>query len=472
MNSAQRRKFGVIAASAGTTDAVGAPTAGVSGLSKLLDVVVIGGGIAGLAAARRLKREGASAVVLEARDRLGGRIHTQPLDRGGVIDLGAQFIGDAQRRISALVDEVGLTRVAPHQDGDSLYRADARGGKPERMDEGTLPLSLLSQLDAYQATQRLCRRAVNDPADRNRLDAMTASEFITAQTFTRATNALLLGHLESESCVAGGEISALEMLDQLASIGGFAGEQASAQWFLAEGAGPLIQHLAASLGASMALKAPVMGLEWKSDRMVLETPQGSFAARQVIVAVPPQLFGRMRLMRWLSAAQQRVLAEYRTGTVIKTLLVFAEPWWRKLGLSGRAGGAGGFFNAMVDASPADGSLGILVLFSTGPSGRRLAATRSESARIELALEDLRNTVADTPATLFARSVDWNVDPWTLGGYASRRGLGGWVQAPDLFHSRECLHFAGTETADEWRSFMEGALQSAERAADAALRGLG
>jgi monoamine oxidase len=435
------------------------------------DVVVIGGGIAGLAAARRLKGEGASVVVLEARDRLGGRIHTQPLERGGAIDLGAQFIGDAQRRISALVDEVGLTRVKPHQDGDSLYRADAGGGKPLRMDEGTLPLSVLSQLDAYQATQRLGRRAVTDPAERTRLDAITASAFVADQTFTRATNAFLLGYLESESCIAGDEISALEMLDQLASIGGFAGEQASAQWFLAEGTGPLIQHLADGLGASIALSAPVVGLERKSDRMVLETPQGSFAARQVVVAVPPQLYGRMGLTSWFSAAQQKVLSEYRQGAVIKTLLVFAKPWWRELGLSGRAGGAGGLFNAMVDASPADGSIGILVLFSTGPSGRHLAATRSEAARIGLALEDLRNTVANAPATLFARSVDWNDDPWSLGGYASRRGPGGWMQAPDLFQSRECFHFAGTETADEWRSFMEGALQSAERAADAALRGL-
>jgi monoamine oxidase len=466
------RRSDLASAPASATVAADAPASRVSAMPQRPDVVVIGGGIAGLAAARRLKREGASVVVLEARDRLGGRIHTQPLARGGVIDLGAQFIGDAQRRISTLVDEAGLTRVKPHQDGDSLYRAAAGGKqKPQRFAEGALPLSWLGQLDAFQATQRLGRRALTDPAERARLDAITASAFIAEQTFTRATNTFLLGHLESECCAAGDEISALEMLDQLSSVGGFAGEQASAQWYLAEGTGPLIDHLAGDVGTSIALNAPVIGLAQQSDRMVVETPQGALAASQVVVAVPPQFYGRMRLTPWFSAPQQKVLSEYRLGSVIKTMLVFATPWWRELGLSGRAGSAGGLFNAMVDASPADGSAGVLVLFSTGPSGRRLAATRSEALRIALALEDLRTLAVKTPAPLFARSVDWNNDPWSLGGYASRRGLGGWVQAPDLFQSRGCFHFAGTETADEWRSFMEGALQSAERAADAALQAL-
>ena len=461
---------GMHAASAGTASAADTSATPPAVPAQRPDVVVIGGGIAGLACARRLKREGASVVLLEAKDRLGGRIHTQAQENGPVIDLGAQFIGDAQRRISALVDEVGLTRVKPYQDGDSLYRPEPEHGATRRVPEGRLPLSMLGQLDAYQATKRLGRGAVTETAERVRLDAMSASSFVRDLTFTRAARSFLLRYLESELCLPGEEMSALEMLDQVSSVGGFDGEQASAQWFLAEGMGPLVQHLADSLGASCVLGAPVLGLERKSERMIIDTPRGSFAGHQVVVAVPPQLYGRMRLASWFAEPERKVLSDYRIGSVIKTVLVFAKPWWRDLGLSGRAGSAGGLVNAMVDASPADSSVGILVLFSTGGSGRRLAAKRSEPERINLAVEELSRAVArPVPPAISARSVDWNDDPWSLGGYASRRGPGGWVQAPDLFRSRGCFHFAGSETADEWRSFMEGALQSAERAASAALQ---
>ena len=76
----------------------------------------------------------------------------------------------------------------------------------------------------------------------------------------------------------------------------------------------------------------------------------------------------------------------------------------------------------------------------------------------------RSFGGDVPALMTGRSVDWSADPDSLGGYASRRAPGGWADAPDLFKSLGRLHFAGTETAGHWRSFMEGAIESGLRAA--------
>ena len=109
----------------------------------MYDVVVIGGGLAGLAAARRLKQQGASVVLLEARDRIGGRVHSERLQTGQVIDLGAQFIGDGQTRISALVDEVGLTRLAPPGEGATVY-LPYPGAEPILKHGTGLPLPLLA----------------------------------------------------------------------------------------------------------------------------------------------------------------------------------------------------------------------------------------------------------------------------------------------------------------------------------------
>jgi len=105
-----------------------------------------------------------------------------------------------------------------------------------------------------------------------------------------------------------------------------------------------------------------------------------------------------------------------------------------------------------------------VLFSTAASARRLGSITEERERIAKALEWLETLGCGiVPKLLAARSIHWNDDPHSLGGYASRRGIGGWGTAPDLFAPVQRVHFAGSETATEWRSFMEGALQSAERA---------
>ena len=110
-----------------------------------LDTIVIGGGLAGLSAARRLKNQGASVLVIEARNRIGGRISTQVLPSGQRIDLGAQFVSDDQRRISALVDEAGLTRVKPHVSGDHLFISSNKA-TPVRVSADDMPLPLFGKL--------------------------------------------------------------------------------------------------------------------------------------------------------------------------------------------------------------------------------------------------------------------------------------------------------------------------------------
>lgn len=431
---------------------------------RLFDAVVIGGGLAGLAAARRLKSAGAVVKVLEARGRVGGRVHSQRLESGHTIDLGAQFIGDAQRRISALVDEAGLTRVSPHSRGDNLFllSPDAapvlkRGDVP--------PLPLFGKLELLLAAWRLDGTLRSFRADIARLDAMPASEFVQNLTWSHEPADFLAGYAEGEICAPLHAISAYELLDQVASTEGLKGEGDSAQWYLAEGTGPLAHHLADSLGEALELGAPVTGLEPHADWIaVTSAGERVYRARKLIAALPPQLYRGIGLLPLVPETRRRIFDDFIPGRVVKTLLVFERPWWRRHGASGRALTAGSLFNAVVDASPADGGLGILVLFSTSASAFRLAGLNVEGDRVAAALRWLGHLCGEAiPAPILGRSIDWNADPYSQGGYASRRRTGAWRDATDLFSPAGRVHFAGTETATEWRSFMEGALQSAERA---------
>ncbi len=428
------------------------------------DVIVIGAGLAGLSAARRIKAQGASVIVLEARNRPGGRIQSQRLPGGQVVDLGAQFIADAQSHVSALVDEAGLQRVSAAAPGDRLYlpkgKAKARRGSAHK-----LPLPWLDRLDALQAFWRLDRSmAALGGHDLARLDRHDAAAYIRERTFLNPAFQAIAGYLEDELCTPLAHVSAFEALAQGASIGGLAGEGASAQWFLAEGADGLTRYLADAIGQSLILNSPVSRVQQDGEAVTVTAPTGAYHAHRVIVAVPPQLYRSIGILEDLPQPWQEVLADWRLGSVVKTILVFRDPWWRRTGLSATITSQGGLFGAAVDASPGEGA-GVLVVFSTARGAQLLGQIPQEQDRISEAMRWLTHVHGTcVPDLVGAHSVDWSVEPFSLGGYASRRGIGGWSRAPDLFAPLGRLHFAGTETATRWRSFMDGAIQSGLRAA--------
>ena len=141
------------------------------------DVVVVGAGIAGLSAARELQRSGASVAVLEARDRIGGRAQSVPGLDGQILDLGAQFIGDAHKRISALVEEAGLTRVKPFDQGSGLFFTD-QNNRAQRVPGDSLPLNKLHQIDALLAQRKLGRLPTKNPVAIERLKGISALELL------------------------------------------------------------------------------------------------------------------------------------------------------------------------------------------------------------------------------------------------------------------------------------------------------
>ena len=426
------------------------------------DVVVVGAGIAGLSAARELQNSGASVAVLEARDRIGGRAHTVPGLEGQSIDLGAQFIGDSQKRISALVDEAGLTRVKPFDKGAGLFFTDQSKGA-QRVPGDSLPLNKLQQIDALLAQRKLDRLPKANNARIERLKQISALQLLREVTLSTKTSEILSQIMEPEICYPLSRISAFEVMSQINSMGGAASEAESAGWFLKEGIGGLLAHLAKDLQSAVHLDAPVQRISRKQGVFEVETPKDKFSAKDVIVAVPPQLYRSLGVYDLLPKNVSDEFDLIRPGNVIKTILVFPKPWWRESGLTGRSISSYGQFNATMDSSPEDGSLGVLTLFSSSLSGILLGKTESESERVALALKWLEGfKTGPIPKPLLAKSLNWNAELFSQGGYSAVRTLGSKMPIAELFESRDGLHFAGTESATEWRSFMEGALQSSER----------
>lgn len=431
----------------------------------MVDVVIVGAGLAGLSAARELKRSGATVRVLESRRRIGGRVHSVQLEGGVTLDLGAQLVGDAHVQVRRLVDDAGLRRVAIHTSGDVLQAA--AGGDVRRYARGALPLGWLDHLDALQASWRLGRDIKHLRAEKAKsLDRIKAATFLRSRTVFNTASATLGGYYEGEFCAPLDEVSAYEFLEQARAVGGLAGESASASWFLPDGASDLASSLMEGLAEDLFLNSPVTSVVPDRCSVSITVHGETIRARHAIIAIPPQLYGAAGVLPHLPQAWRAALTDWRTGAVVKTILVFDRPWWRARGLSGGVISPGEVFSAAVDTSPGADGPGVLVVFSTARGARTLGKTEDEGARIGQAMDWVRRSFGgDVPALVTGRSVDWSADPESLGGYASRRAPGGWADAPDLFKSLGRLHFAGTETAGHWRGFMEGAIESGLRAAE-------
>ncbi len=466
----RRRMLGTAAgASALMAAGISASSTGARAQAVDHDVIVVGGGLAGLTAARRAKEQGLSVLLLEARDRIGGRAHSETLPSGTRIDVGAQFISDYQPNVTALGKEAGITTHPVEVPGDYLFVTGA--GDIVRYGSDEEPLSFTGQLRALWSYFRLGRAmdgvSVADMAD---LDAINAADFMRSKVWGEDLGRLFGGGFADGLCMRLEQISAYELMKQGESMGGLDGADNAEQWFIDGGAGVLAEYQASHLAGGILTGAPVSGIVQDTEGVTVTSNAGTFRARRVVIAVPPQLYPKLGLMPELPTDRQAALATFQLGRVYKTLAEFETPWWREGGLSGAIDNPGGMFHGISDATPAGAPTHLLVAFTSGPGADALGTQApNEEARIAAFTRFLSTTYGrDVPNAIGGRSYDWNADGFSLGGYASRRGLGGWSAASDLFAPFGHLHFAGTETADEWRSYMDGAIQSGERAARAIL----
>ncbi|MGW4059407.1 flavin monoamine oxidase family protein [Amycolatopsis sp. NPDC004747] len=447
------------------------------------DVVVVGAGLAGLTTARALTAAGRDVVVLEARDRVGGRTVNHDLGDGRVVEAGGQFVGPTQDHVLALAKQVGVGTFPAYDRGDAVYVSGTR----TRRYGGDIPPDLLALPDLGVAMRRIDQLVGEIPLDApwrapkaRQWDGMTFEGWI--RRTTAGSGALDLVNVLLGSAYGGSaaDASLLYSLWYVAAFGnevtpgtlqrGFAVAGGAQESRFAGGSQLISTRVAEELDGRVVLGAPVRAIEQDGSEVIVKSDVDTWRARHVVVAVPPVLATRIDWRPLLPPQQDALFSRMTFGALMKCEAVYPEPFWRADGLSGQGVfRRGSTICSMFDNTPPDGGPGVLMGFLGGPQWHAWAARppRERRAAVLRAFATVAGKDALRPVDYFEQ--DWTGEEWTRGGPTSvvgpgvLTGLGHWRDRP---FGR--VHWAGAEHADHWNGYMDGAVRSGETAARAVL----
>lgn len=441
------------------------------------EIAVVGAGIAGLTAASTLARRGLDVVVLEARDRVGGRVWNTEIG-GEANELGGQWIAPYQSAVHALLEQLGIELFPSFREGEHVY-VDA-SGRAHRYEGHDTPLGPTSERAFTDAEAKLDALAKElDPEapwahpDAHELDAITFEAWLRREVADEMAQDLL------RSWLAGGFLakpahtfSLLQALWMIAGAGGtyelFEPDQCLA--YRVVGGSQLIAiRLAERLGDRVVLDAPARDIRWSDEGVEISTQAATVRARAVIVAIPPNLTGGIRFRPALPAWRQRLGQALSQGSINKILAVYERPFWREDGLSGQGFAPYELVRELYDNSPPSATAGVLTTFLAGENAER-AGRLSAADRRAGVLESMAKYVgprALRPVDFI--ETDWSAQEWTQGAYGTSFGVGGLSRfGEDLGRPIGPIHWACTDIAGVGHIHMEGAVRSGERAAEACL----
>ena len=430
-----------------------------------ISVLVAGAGLAGLAAARDLVALGARVTVVDARDRVGGRVWTI---RDGFADgqhgeAGGDFIDDEQAEIRTLAGELGLKLARILRGGFGYVRPDA-AGRPkiqgrsarrgwERMAKElgplTKPYNLAEQRWDSPITTDLARRSVAAWLDQVHADAEL-----------RATATGLRGFFLADP----EELSLVALVDQFSASDAPA---AGGMYRIEGGNDRLINALAGPLGDRLHLNTEIVALSHRGRTVRVSVKNGralgQITCDYAVLAVPATLLRRMPITPALPAQQHDAISRLQYGRATKSLLQFSSRFWRATGRP-RAFGSPLPFGAVWEANEEQpGRSGILSLLAGGGASDATQAIVAKHGVRGLtgALDWLGAEGSELKAS---RQIVWEQDPYARGGYAFfdpafDPALRAWLARP-----AGRLFFAGEHTSLKWQGYMNGAVESGRRAA--------
>ncbi|HEX6689613.1 MAG TPA: NAD(P)/FAD-dependent oxidoreductase [Burkholderiales bacterium] len=400
-----------------------------------VDVIVVGAGAAGLAAADALARAGRSVLVLEARDRIGGRCWTRRMPGlPAPVELGAEFIHGAAESTLSLLARAGV----PGVDSTRTQRF-VRG---RRLVEG----------NAFIEAQKAVRHAAV-----LRKHDLSFADFLSTQELSPQTRLLATMMVQGFDAADPARVSAREIVEEWGS-----GALGSSQMRPQGGYGPLLQSLVSD-AFTLGLRTKVKEIHWKRGSVEIN----GVHARKAIITLPLGVLksGAVRFLPDLN--KQRAMQGLASGPVIRVAMRFREQFWQE-----RVPGVAFFHNPAAPFptfwTPLPMHAPLLTAWAGGPKAAALAGS-SRKQLVQVALASVRAALGRVPPLQAARVQDWQADPYSRGGYSyvlvGRQGAREMLRRP----LEKTLYFAGEATDADEAGTVAGALRSGLRAAREVMR---
>ncbi|GAB3595102.1 flavin monoamine oxidase family protein [Microbacterium tumbae] len=437
------------------------------------DVVIIGAGAAGLTAANELRGAGLSVAVLEARDRVGGRLWTDVVD-GAMLEIGGQWISPDQHALIDTVAELGLDTFSRYREGDSVYVGP--DGQVHRFTGEMFPVSPATEQVIAEITERLDAMVAEIDPERpwehpnaEEWDRVSWDAWLRAQTDDdEAVRNLAFATGSAMLTKPTHTFSLLQSLLMAASAGSYS-HLVDADFILDKRVVGGLQQvpllLAERLGDDVLLNQPVRSLEWSEAGVVAETQEHTVRARFAVLAHAPVLYSRISFVPPLPRRQHQLHQHLSMGFVIKVHAVYDRPFWREQGLSGTAFSPYELSHEAYDNTNHGDERGTLVGFVSDQNADDVFSLPAEE-RKECILESLSHYYgpeAKNPIVYYES--DWGSEEWTRGAYAASFDMGGLHRyGADLRSAVGPIHFACSDMAGAGYQHVDGAIRMGRRAA--------
>ena len=434
------------------------------------DVIVVGAGFAGLKAAQDLLAAGRSVILLEANDRVGGRMKRGEV-AGRVVDYGAQWVGKGHDFLLEQARRYGIETYRQYDSGKTVMQLL---GKLTQFAGDVPKMPFLSLIELARLQKRWDRETKQVPADApwtspraKEWDAQTLETWIARNVHTRAAREFARLVPRGAWAVEARNVSYLWFLDALRSAGGLAYLMTVKDGALDEkfklGVQQIAQQMAGELGDRVVLGAPVEKIFQNGDGVRVITAKGEFRARRIIVAAPPAAAARIQFEPHLPALRDGLQQRMPMGNIIKVAVAYREAFWRKNGFSGQVATdddtVGLVYDDVQEVGPP-----ILLCFIEGKHAIEMSA-RSKDERKAAVLASLAKFFGpEALDPIGYGDNDWMIEPYTHG-YVGHMPPGTMTRfGKALREPVGRIHWAGTESATQWAGYLEGALRSGARAA--------